>query len=65
MGTEREKKTLFVQTPDWGISLSANFFQNDLFQKILLRILSVSNNLDPDQDWHSVSPDLGPNYLQR
>ena len=25
----------------------------------------MSNSLDPDQDWHSVSPDLGPNCLQR
>ena len=31
-----------------------NFLQN---------ILSVSNGLDPDQDWHSLSPDLGPNCL--
>ena len=23
------------------------------------------NSLDPDQDLHSVGPDLGPNYLQR
>ena len=25
----------------------------------------VSNNLDPDQDRHTVHPDLGPNGLQR
>ena len=25
----------------------------------------MSNSLDPDQDRHSVSPDLGPNCLQR
>ena len=25
----------------------------------------VSNSLDPDQDQHSVGPDLGPNCLQR
>ena len=24
----------------------------------------MSNNLDPDQDRHSVGPDLGPNCLQ-
>ena len=24
----------------------------------------MSNNLDPDQDWHYVGPDLGPNFLQ-
>ena len=26
--------------------------------------IRVSNNLDPDQDRHSISPDLGPNCLQ-
>ena len=25
----------------------------------------VSNGLDPDQDQHSVHPDLGPNCLKR
>ena len=25
----------------------------------------VSNSMDPDQDRHSVGPDLGPNCLQR
>ena len=25
----------------------------------------MSNGLDPDQDRHSVGPDLGPIYLQR
>ena len=25
----------------------------------------MSNSMDPDQDRHSVGPDLGPNYLQR
>ena len=25
----------------------------------------MSNCLDPDQDRHSVGPDLGPNFLQR
>ena len=35
------------------------------FQKILLRntFRLVSNGLDPDQDRHSVGPDLGPNCL--
>ena len=27
--------------------------------------MRMSNNLDPDQDRHSVGPDLGPNCLQR
>ena len=30
-----------------------------------LNFLRVSNCLDPDQDRHSVGPDLGPNCLQR
>ena len=27
--------------------------------------MRVSKDLDPDQDQHSVSPDMGPNCLQR
>ena len=45
---------------------SADFFQNQLLQKnYFMNIISVSNNLDPDQDQHSVGHDLGPNCLQR
>ena len=25
----------------------------------------MSNSLNPDQAWHSVGPDLGPNCLQK
>ena len=35
---------------------------DDFFKK---KNLSGSNNLDPNQDGHSVGPDLGPNCLQR
>ena len=45
--------------------LSADFFQNELFQKILSGTLSVSNSLDLDQDQRSVSPDLVQTVLQR
>ena len=48
--------------------LSANFFQNELFQKNFLETLfsnEVSNDLEPDQGRHSVGPDLDPNFLQR
>ena len=40
---------------------------NYLFQKILsgTHAIRVSNDLDPDQDRHSVGPGLGPNCLQR
>ena len=49
---------------------SADFFQNQLFRKILSGIPSVSNSLDPDQarlfvEPEIVWPDLGPNYLQK
>ena len=40
---------------------SADFFQNQLFQKILSHIPLVSSSLDPDQAQHFVGPDLGPN----
>ena len=41
--------------------LSADFFQHQLFQKIL----SEPNSLDPDEDQHFVGPHLGQNCLQR
>ena len=47
--------------------LSADYIQNQLFQKIILGIalIRVSNRLDPDQDGCSVGPDLDPICLQR
>ena len=30
-----------------------------------MNTIRVSNSVDPDQDRHSVGPDLGPNCLQR
>ena len=46
--------------------LSTNFFPKLTFSKNSFRnTFRVSNGLDPDQDLHSVSPDLGPNCLQR
>ena len=41
------------------------FFQNEALSPKNSGTLSVSNSLDPDQDWQNVSPDLGPNCLQR
>ena len=41
--------------------LSADFFS----KKNSGILIKVSNSLDPDQDRHYVSPDLGPNCLQR
>ena len=43
------------------------FFQNHFFfrKKHFRNTISVSNSLGPDQDRRSVSPDLGPNCLQR
>ena len=42
--------------------LSADFFPKKLSKN---SFSIVSNGLDPDQDRHSVDPDLGPNCLQR
>ena len=37
-----------------------------MVSKISFRnIIRVSNSLDPDQDQHSVGPNLGPNCLKR
>ena len=48
---------------------SADFFQNQFFHKFFKNTIklsvSLSNCLDPDQDRHSVGPDLGLNCLQR
>ena len=49
---------LFLSSADFcsKLTFSTNIFKNTL---------RVSNSLDPDQDRHSVGPDLGPNCLQR
>ena len=39
------------------------FFEK--FSQEFRNTIRVSNKLDPDQVQHSVSPDLGPNCLQR
>ena len=47
---------------------SAGFFQNSLFSKNSFSNTirsGVLNHLDPDQDRHSVGPDLGTNCSQR
>ena len=41
------------------------FFKINSFQKFFQECHQKVNNLDPDQAWHLVRPDLGPNYLQR
>ena len=40
------------------------FFKINLFKIFFWNTIRVSNCLDPDQDRHSVGPDLGPNCLQ-
>ena len=45
---------------------SDDFFSKYTFSKNSLRNTTrVSNSLDPDQDRHSVGPDLDPNCLLR
>ena len=46
--------------------LSADCFKNQFFFKNYFKnIIRVSNGLNQDQTGHFVSPDLGPNCLQR
>ena len=46
--------------------LSADFFSKLTFSKYSYwNIIRVSNGLDPDQDGHSVGPDMGPICLQK
>ena len=40
------------------------FFKIIIFLNSFKNTIRVSNSLDPDQDRHSVSPDLDPNCLQ-
>ena len=40
-----------------------NYFRNTI--SVSNSSISVSSSLNPDQDRHSVGPDLGPNCLQR
>ena len=53
----------------WEFSIlllsSADFFQNQLFQKFFQEHIRVSNSLDPDKVQHSVCPDPSPNCLKR
>ena len=44
-------------------ALFADYFQNQVFLKILSGISSVLNSLESDQAQHTVIPDLGPNCL--
>ena len=43
---------------------SAEFLKINFFKKLFQNTIIVSNNLDPDQAWRFVDPDLGPNCLQ-
>ena len=45
--------------------LSADFFKINFFKKLLQEHYKSVKRLDPDQDRHFFSPDLGPNCLQR
>ena len=57
------------QTGPWRFFIlllsSADFFSKSTFykKKSFRNNIRVSNGLDPDQDWHSVGPDLGPTCL--
>ena len=42
-----------------------NFIKLYFFKKFIRNTIRASNGLDPDQDGHFVSPDLGQNCLQR
>ena len=41
-----------IKAGDWDVNCTTNLTK------------TVSNGLDPDQDQHSVGPDLGPTCLQ-
>ena len=41
------------------------FFKINFLKNYFRNTIRVSNSLEPDQDWHSVGPDLAPNCLHR
>ena len=46
--------------------LSADsFFKINFIKKFCQDFIRVSNGLDPNLDWRSTGPDLGPNWLQK
>ena len=58
-GVENSNKHTYTHTP-------SNFLCFFVFsQNSFSNAIRVSNSLDPDQDRHSVGPDLGPDCLQR
>ena len=61
-----KKLTLFMLGNfSWLFCHLLIFFKIIFYTKSLKNTIGVSNGLDPDQDWYSVSSDLGPNHLQR
>ena len=40
---------------------SADFLKMNFLKNPFMNTVKVLNSLDTDQDWHIVSPDLGPN----
>ena len=55
----------YVNSACYAFMSSADFFQNKLFKNYFRTTIRVSNSLNPDQDRHSVGPDLDPNCLKR
>ena len=61
----KEELTTILFFAYW-INVHAFVVIGRLFSKHSFRnTIRVSNGWDPDQDQHSVGPDLGPNCLQR
>ena len=49
-----------------GVYCHLLLFSKLIFSKKYMKnTISMSNSVDPDQDRHSVGPDLDPNCLQR
>ena len=51
---------------NWTYAISSRGFKTycNFFKKLIGNTIRASNNLDPDQDRHSVGPDLDPKCLQ-
>ena len=56
---------LFLAVPWVCLRFVIMVFPNHTHLLFFRNTFRASNSLDPDQDRHSVGPDLGPNCLQR
>ena len=56
---------LYQNVKQFGSRSGPTFYWSRFSKYSLTNFIRMSNKLDPDQDRHSVGPDLGPNSLKK